>query len=684
VRVLLVLLMIASARGPAAAADRCGLSPETAAFVRSLPADREERRERLRQRIDLAPENFELNRLFVDGSVYEWKAERDRYQQLLDGHLDSLDYQYLHARSLVGSNTPQALREYAQILARDPDYPWVHLSQLEIYRADAFRDRKKLEASFAAVTRACPASLEPYRYLNEVADNDAAARGAETLRRLLEAATDPGDLELYGTLWAVESRVRPASERDDQRKRVAEDLKRLLPFEDRERIQRAIAQGAKATGDDALAKRIAARRKPNVDMALMEKSNAWIKAHPRPKPADPPETLRAWGRDLLAESDHWLQESPGAIFCLHERVRALVAMGAPAERIGAAGDAMLARIRGKHSPSVTWLVSLAQTYMDGGVLLDEVHEISAEARKRMSDPEAVIEIDLAPYPPVTARNRQMLNERTAEALLVDAQAYEKQGDRAKAHQFLNLAADYVAAHEPTGDQAEQLRPMYQFTRRYMLKVSAEMAEREGRRLDALSGYREALKANDFEREDLLLRQRRLWKELGGTDEGWQRWIDSLPSPTPAAPRQSRNATPENRKLPPFTLRDTAGGIWTLDRLAGKTTVVTAWATWCEPCRAELPHFAKLAERVKGRDDVLAISFNMDENIAVAEAFAKENGFTFPVLGAKQYAEDLMKVFSIPRTWIIRDGAIVEEVSGITRDDKWVDDIIARLKPAAAK
>lgn len=105
-----------------------------------------------------------------------------------------------------------------------------------------------------------------------------------------------------------------------------------------------------------------------------------------------------------------------------------------------------------------------------------------------------------------------------------------------------------------------------------------------------------------------------------------------------------------------------------------------WATWCEPCRAELPYFAKLAERLKGREDALAVSFNIDENVAAATDFATAKGYTFPVLLTRQYTEDPMPLFSVPRTWITRNGTIAREYSGFRKDgDQGVEELPAGLK-----
>lgn len=667
------------------AADRCDPPPELAGFIRTLPTDNYAKRAAIEQRLKQAPDDFTLNRLIVDSFVYQRSPDRDRYRQLLEAHPGSLDYQYLQARSLVGSNTKEALRIYAQILEKDPDYPWAHLSQLEILRSPAFRDRSKLEASFSVITRVCPALLEPYRYLTSIADNGAASRAAEKLRAMLKDAKNPLDLALFRTLWAVEFRVRPAAEQDQERKQVADDLKQLISFEQDPQIQVVIENGAKLAGDEALAQRMARERKPDPSQFLVQMSNAWLKEHPRPKDDDSPEKRRAYGRDLLAKSEEWRNIAPDNVIGYSERVKALIFLNAPADEVARAGDEFLALIRRKGGLTSSWIVSLATAYMEGGALLDRVPELVSEAIKRLDDPEAVIEIDLAPNRQITAASRQMLVHSHVDALLVLAQTYEKEGDRNKAHALLWQASDYLASKAPSRDETDQqMRNSHAMTQYRILRLMAEMAEREGRKLDALNGYRETLAVRSINREELVSRQRKLWKELGGSDEGWQQWLNPVAEATPttavaAAPDRSKSSA-ANRKLPMLSARDIDGGQWTLDRLAGKTTIATVWATWCEPCRAELPYFAKLVERLKSRNDVLAISFNIDDNIAVAESFAKSQSYKFPVLFAKQYAEDLMPLVSVPRTWIIKNGVIIEEYEGFGADgDKWVEEMLSRLK-----
>ena len=67
------------------------------------------------------------------------------------------------------------------------------------------------------------------------------------------------------------------------------------------------------------------------------------------------------------------------------------------------------------------------------------------------------------------------------------------------------------------------------------------------------------------------------------------------------------------RCPAFTLQALDGKTWKLADLSGKIVVINLWATWCVPCRAELPEFQKLYDQLKDRPDVAVISFNVDDD-----------------------------------------------------------------------
>src|SRR5271157_2313746 len=89
------------------------------------------------------------------------------------------------------------------------------------------------------------------------------------------------------------------------------------------------------------------------------------------------------------------------------------------------------------------------------------------------------------------------------------------------------------------------------------------------------------------------------------------------------------ADDRKREHPEFTLKDLSGKTWTFAELRGKVVLVNFWATWCPPCRKEMPDLKTLYERFAPQGlVVLAIS---DEEAAKVEPFVRERGVKFPVL-----------------------------------------------------
>ncbi|HSP98369.1 MAG TPA: TlpA disulfide reductase family protein [Candidatus Dormibacteraeota bacterium] len=114
----------------------------------------------------------------------------------------------------------------------------------------------------------------------------------------------------------------------------------------------------------------------------------------------------------------------------------------------------------------------------------------------------------------------------------------------------------------------------------------------------------------------------------------------------------------------FTLPDLSGAPLQLSDLRGKIVFLNLWATWCPPCRAEMPSMQALYGRLKGRDFAM-IAVAEDTNAADVGAFVKELGLTFPVLldtGNRLPAR--FGVTGYPETFIIdRDGQVIKHVIG---------------------
>jgi thiol-disulfide isomerase/thioredoxin len=139
----------------------------------------------------------------------------------------------------------------------------------------------------------------------------------------------------------------------------------------------------------------------------------------------------------------------------------------------------------------------------------------------------------------------------------------------------------------------------------------------------------------------------------------------------------------NRPLPELSLADQNGKTWALRDIQGKTTLMNVWATWCGPCRAELPYLQKLHEKLKDRQDVQVITFNIDENIALIEPFLKENKYTFPVLLAKSFMDGFARSSGVPANWIAdRAASIRFEAEGFAMDgDKWIKQTLEQMGKA---
>ena len=84
------------------------------------------------------------------------------------------------------------------------------------------------------------------------------------------------------------------------------------------------------------------------------------------------------------------------------------------------------------------------------------------------------------------------------------------------------------------------------------------------------------------------------------------------------------------KTPPLRLSDLDGNIRALTEYKGRIVIVNFWATWCEPCRAELPSMQKLATRF-GTDKLVILAVNYQEHPDKIGRFLERTPVSFPIL-----------------------------------------------------
>ena len=117
--------------------------------------------------------------------------------------------------------------------------------------------------------------------------------------------------------------------------------------------------------------------------------------------------------------------------------------------------------------------------------------------------------------------------------------------------------------------------------------------------------------------------------------------------------------------PNFKLRNIKGNYESLDSYRGEVVVLNFWATWCAPCRIEMPSFEKLYRRYRS-EGVTVLAITLDKNSEnKIKSFVDEYGLSFPILlDEKGEVERLYPSMTIPFTYIIdRQGRIVARVDG---------------------
>ena len=141
---------------------------------------------------------------------------------------------------------------------------------------------------------------------------------------------------------------------------------------------------------------------------------------------------------------------------------------------------------------------------------------------------------------------------------------------------------------------------------------------------------------------------------------------------------------EKGAIPPdFELSTMAGDVVKLSDLKGKKVILNFWASWCGPCKAEMPHMQAYYKKYKESDNVEIIAVNLTteerRGLKGVKEFIEIYGLTFPIpLDKEGTANEDYQIIPIPTTFMIgTDGKIGQKIVGPV-DEKSLRDLVKNL------
>ncbi len=614
-----------------------------------------------------------------------YSALQERFRKAAAQHANDPLALYVAGLALLETDTPESLRLLETAKAKAPEFPWPPLLLAGIYSSGRRADKPKASENLAAFFTLCPDSTDEWAqgFLADSQDLVLQKKVAAALRARLATESDPTRLKNYAALWSLEFRTYPPQKHDVLRKQIAEDLKRIESLNPRadSAWQAFLIDGYRQAG--ASSEAIAAmedrllREYAHSAEAYYILSERWHKVNKKPEdPRDAAawakyhelykQALKGWMRDFPEDVAHdaWfnaifdedsLTERDG-IAVMDEYLRHSTEYDPPGSRAKfRAADFLL-----KHK----WQPSRA---------LDLLKQAKTE-----SDRERALH---GPNDNLSAEDRNQFDEMD---LLWDVRLY---GQMLRAAQLIGRVEEvrdikhFVEGPPPA---QEKLQSDYWWNR-------ARLALLEGRKQDALAYYQLSLHTRletpQYSRgrfqDDLTDEAQTLWKERGGTAAAWAVWSKPLTS-TGAELAQGRWEK-ETKALPAFELVDLSGKTWRLRDLEGKTVLINLWATWCVPCKEELPKVQKLYDEVKGRSDVQLLTFNVDEDLGMVAPYLRDNDYTFPVLPAYSLVNNLqvgVGYDGIPQNWVVdAKGKWLWAQIGYGAEENWAQEVIQKLESA---
>jgi peroxiredoxin len=149
----------------------------------------------------------------------------------------------------------------------------------------------------------------------------------------------------------------------------------------------------------------------------------------------------------------------------------------------------------------------------------------------------------------------------------------------------------------------------------------------------------------------------------------------------AASDQTLTPLPDAPAAPAFDLAGVDGERYRLEDMRGKTVIVNFWATWCPPCRAEMPSMQRAWEQLAD-EDILLIGINVGEDAGTVSGFLEQVPVSFPLpMDTDSEVTQQWPLRGLPTTFVVDpDGRLVYKAAGEREwDDPALLDLVRALK-----
>lgn len=579
---------------------------------------------------------------------------------------------YDEALSLYGKQTPAARDLLNKMLKENPAHGQALLLRARIASSQSFRDVEQAKSDIAQFHKSCPNSYVTVFELASIPDSEWLLQEAATLRAQLKGRTGQREAIAYPVLWQWERNALRSDQQEETLKLWAQDIEFLRD----DKFPRT------ATWLDAIRK---------MEFQL-DRSFDWLAAdfarfHPHSIPSFYPELQTIQDMGPTDEAFSRFAE-------LAKRYPASTAVpsfwqGLARQKPEQLPEAYLAMKSAmdldpdSYRSSPPNQINMAEDLVRRKLRLDLVPSFvfaGLESIQRETQVDQFTDL----YPNSEKVRKERYDFWYLFAYLPLIEAYAQLNKPNEALDVLSQAQTILTRSRPPASASIEDRNSHLRMEANFWRVKGILAAARGKNFDAIIAYRNSLasfpprSSRPDERDQVMASARAIAKELGATEEAWTDWEAKQPLDTVRAGVSGDNAWKTlAAKQPGLKIKDMQGREYTPAQLATMRSFVTLWATWCGPCRAELPYLEKLSNQLKDREDIAVIALNVDEERQLVEPFLKRFNFTFGNNMAQTYAYAMLPVMAIPANYILTPSetrAFYEEAEG----DAWVKSVLGNF------